>query len=57
MRYKENFLSYLKFRKALAKSQKVINFDKEEINVLKEIQEQILSKVTISTVGLPNEYN
>ena len=52
-----NFLSYLKFRRALSKSQKVINFDKEEINVQKEIQGQILSKVTISIVGLPNEYN
>ena len=28
-----NFLSYLKFRRALSKSQKVINFDKEEITV------------------------
>ena len=52
-----NFLSYLKFRRALSKSQKVINFDKEEINVLKESQGQILSKGTISIVGLPNEYN
>jgi Tfp pilus assembly protein PilO len=52
-----NFLSYLKFRRALSKSQKVINFDKEEINVQKEIQGQILSKGTISIVGLPNEYD
>jgi len=52
-----NFLSYLKCRRALSKSQKVINFDKEEINVQKEIQGQILSKGTISIVGLPDEYN
>jgi len=52
-----NFLSYLKFRRALSKSQKVINFDKEEINVQKEIQGQILSKGIISIVGLPDEYN
>ncbi len=52
-----NFLSYLKFRRALSKSQKVINFDKEEINVQKEIQGQILSKGTISIVGLPDEYS
>ena len=52
-----NFLGYLKFRRALSKSQKVINFDKEEINVQKEIQGQILSKGTISIVGLPDEYN
>jgi Tfp pilus assembly protein PilO len=51
-----NFLSYLKFRRALSKSQKVINFDKEEINTIAEIQGQILSKGTISIVGLPNEY-
>ena len=51
-----NFLSYLKFRRALSKSQKVINFDKEEITTIVEIQGQILSKGTISIVGLPNEY-
>ena len=51
-----NFLSYLKFRRALSKSQKVINFDKEEISTIAEIQGQILSKGTISIVGLPNEY-
>ena len=51
-----NFLSYLKFRRALSKSQKVINFDKEEINTIKEMQGQILSKGTLSIVGLPDEY-
>ncbi len=51
-----NFLSYLKFRRALSKSSKVINYDKEEITTLTEMQGQILSKGTISIVGLPNEY-
>jgi Tfp pilus assembly protein PilO len=51
-----NFLSYLKFRRALSKSSKVINYDKEEITTLTETQGQILSKGTISIVGLPNEY-
>lgn len=51
-----NFLSYLKFRRALSKSQKVINFDKEEITTIAEIQGQIISKGTISIVGLPDEY-
>ena len=51
-----NFLSYLKFRRALSKSSKVINYEKEEITTLAEIQGQILSKGTISIVGLPNEY-
>ena len=51
-----NFLSYLKFRRALSKPSKVINYDKEEITTLTETQGQILSKGTISIVGLPNEY-
>ena len=51
-----NFLSYLKFRRALSKSQKVINFDKEEITMIAETQGQILSKGTLSIVGLPDEY-
>ena len=51
-----NFLSYLKFRRALSKSSKVINYDKEEITTLTEVQGQILSKSIISIVGLPNEY-
>ena len=51
-----NFLSYLKFRRALSKSQKVINFDKEEITMITGMQGQILSKGTLSIVGLPDEY-
>ena len=51
-----NFLSYLKFRRALSKSQKVINFDKEEITTIAEMQGQIMSKGTLSIVGLPDEY-
>jgi len=51
-----NFLSYLKFRRALSKSQKVINFDKEEITTITGMQGQILSKGTLSIVGLPDEY-
>jgi|TARA_B100000929_G_C15481673_1_gene411439 Tfp pilus assembly protein PilO len=53
---KGNYLGYLKFRRALATSTKVINFDKEEIDVIKEVQGQIISKGTISIVGLPDEY-
>tara|TARA_B100000902_G_scaffold94318_1_gene97255 strand:- start:59 stop:832 length:774 start_codon:yes stop_codon:yes gene_type:complete len=50
------FMGYLKFRRALSKSLKVINFDKEEINLLKQPQGQVLAKGTISIVGLPDEY-
>ena len=51
-----SFIGYLKFRRELSKSQKVINFDKEEIDVLKDVQGKVLSKGTISIVGLPDEY-
>ena len=50
-----NYLGYLKFRRALSKSNKVINFDLETITVEKETG-LILSEGTISIVGLPNEY-
>ena len=52
-----NYLGYLKFRRALSKSNKVINFDSETITVQKENNSgTILSEGTISIVGLPNEY-
>ena len=50
-----NYLGYLKFRRALSKSKKVINFDKEIITV-DAASGNILSEGTISIVGLPNEY-
>tara|TARA_B100001093_G_scaffold64651_1_gene54576 strand:- start:62 stop:700 length:639 start_codon:yes stop_codon:yes gene_type:complete len=49
-----NYLGYLKFRRALAKSNKVINFDREEIKV--NSGGGINSIGTISIVGLPDEY-
>ena len=50
-----NYLGYLKFRRALSKSKKVINFDKEMITV-DAASGEILSEGTISIVGLPDEY-
>ena len=49
-----NYLGYLKFRRALAKSNKVINFDREQIAVVKGAG--IKSVGTLSIVGLPDEY-
>ena len=49
-----NYLGYLKFRRALAQSNKVINFDTEKISVVKDAG--INSVGTISIVGLPDEY-
>ena len=48
-----NYLGYLKFRRALSKSSKVINFDKETITVDAK-SGKILSEGTISIVQLPN---
>ena len=50
-----NYLGYLKFRRALSKSSKVINYDKEIITVDAKSR-TIMSEGTISIVGLPNEY-
>ena len=50
-----SYLGYLKFRRALSKSNKVINFDKETITI-DPVSGKILSEGTISIVGLPNEY-
>ena len=47
-------MGYLKFRRALAQSNKVINFDREKISVVKDAG--INSVGTISIVGLPDEY-
>ena len=49
-----NYLGYLKFRRALARSNKVINFDREEIKVVEG--GGINSIGTLSIVGLPDEY-
>ncbi len=49
-----NYLGYLKFRIALAKSNKVINFDREQITVVESAG--IKSVGTLSIVGLPDEY-
>jgi len=51
-----NYLGYLKFRRALSKSSKVINYDKEAITVDAK-SGTIVSEGTISIVGLPDEYN
>ena len=50
-----NYLGYLKFRRALSKSNKVINFDNEKITVNEK--GGISSKGTLSIVGLPGQYD
>ena len=50
-----NYLGYLKYRRALSRSKKVINFDTEKVNV--NDSGGITAKGTLSIVGLPDEYN
>jgi len=53
-----NFIGYLKFRQSLSKSNKHINFEKEQISIIqKNSSGAILADGTISIVGLPNEFN
>ena len=51
----DNYLGYLKYRRALSRSKKVINFDTEKVNINEK--GGITSKGTLSIVGLPDEYN
>ena len=50
-----NYLGYLKYRRALSRSKKVINFDTEKVSVNES--GGITAKGTLSIVGLPDEYN
>ncbi len=53
-----NYLGYLKFRRALSKSSKVINFDAETITVeAGDTSGSVTSEGTISIVGLPDDYS
>ena len=53
---KGTYLGYLKFRKLISKTNKIINFDKEIIKIEEGDKGTIISEATISIVGLPNEY-
>ena len=54
---KGNFLSYIKFKRAVAKSKKMLNFDKELINVVQEDKNgSIIASGELTIVGLPNEF-
>tara|TARA_Y100000768_G_scaffold134987_1_gene100546 strand:+ start:518 stop:1156 length:639 start_codon:yes stop_codon:yes gene_type:complete len=54
---KGNFLSYIKFKRAVAKSKKMLNFDKELINVVQEDKNgAIVASGELTIVGLPNEF-
>ena len=52
-----NFLSYIKFKRAVAKSKKMLNFDKELINVVQSDKNgSVIATGELTIVGLPNEF-
>ena len=53
-----NFLAYLKFKRLLSKSKKMINFDKESIKVIKgDSTGAIKATGTLTIVGLTDEFS
>ena len=55
---KGNFLGYIKFKRAVAMSNKMLNFDKETIKVVKggDTTNTIVVNGVLTIVGLPNEF-
>ena len=52
-----NFLGYIKFKRSLSLSNKMLNFDKESIQVVKgNTSGAIKVKGTLTIVGLPDEF-
>ena len=52
-----NFLGYIKFKRAISMSNKMLNFDKESIKVVKgNTTGTIKVNGTLTIVGLPNEF-
>ena len=51
-----NFLDFIKFKRAIAKSKKMLNFDVETVKVDKK-SGKIISTGQLTIVGLPNEFN
>ena len=54
---KGNFLGFIKFKRAVAKSQKMLNFDKETISIVKnDSTGAIIVTGVLTIVGLPDEF-
>ena len=54
---KGNFLSYIKFKRAVSRSKKMLNFDKELINVVQnDPNGAVIASGELTIVGLPNEF-
>ena len=54
---KGNFLNYIKFKRAVSRSKKMLNFDKEIINVVQnDPNGSVVASGELTIVGLPNEF-
>ena len=54
---KGNFLGYIKFKRAVAMSQKMLNFDKESVKVIKgNTTNTIVASGILTIVGLPDDF-
>ena len=55
---KGNFIGYIKFKRALSRSKKMLNFDKESIKVVKaDSTSTIVVTGELTILGLTNEFN
>ena len=54
---KGNFLGFIKFKRAISRSQKMLNFDKETISVVQnDSTGAIVARGELTIVGLPNDF-
>ena len=54
---KGNFLGFIKFKRAISRSQKMLNFDKETISVVQnDSTGAIIARGELTIVGVPNEF-
>ena len=54
---KGNFLGYIKFKRAVSKQNKMLNFDKETISIVQnDSTGAIVAQGELTIVGLPNEF-
>ena len=54
---KGNFLGYIKFKRAIAMSQKMLNFDKESVKVIKgNTTNTVVVNGILTIVGLPDDF-
>ena len=54
---KGNFLSYIKFKRAVSRSKKMLNFDKESVSVVQgDTTGTIVAQGQLTIVGLPDEF-